>query len=113
MRVHWVAEERHKICPARIEAELLEQRSHLAAMMRLMIEEMRDRDPQWHVPVTSVGHRMVAHRAGKPFGADLFRPVLDHGVGRCTLAAENFKIRVKLLSEGFDRDRLSRGIIRD
>jgi hypothetical protein len=39
-------EKRHQISFARVEAELAQQRSDLSAMMRLMIEKMRHRDPR-------------------------------------------------------------------
>ena len=39
-------EKRHQISYARVEAELAQQRSDLSAVMRLMIEKMRHRDPR-------------------------------------------------------------------
>ena len=105
-------EEHHEVGDAGIVAELHEQRRRLAAVMGLVVEEVRDRHPE-RVLARAAGHAAVADRAGEPLGVKPVDPGLDVAVGLDALAAQVVEVGVEHLIVHADPDRVAVAVARE
>src|SRR5204862_7594526 len=89
---------RDQIRYPRIDPELREQRGELAAVMRLVVEEVSERRTERMRELLS-GVRRVGEVFEQPLGREGRRVLLDRGVGVGALAPQLVEVRVELLIE--------------
>lgn len=92
------AKHRKEIGHTRIATLLAEERRDLAAVMRLMVEDVGNGPPQWGLLLLTTTHVDEGRR--EVFGGELGGPSRECIVGQCSLAAEFIKVGIELLVEG-------------
>ena len=75
--------------------KLRKERGDLAAMMSLVVEEVRDEKPEVHLARLGPQHAREVQLAGELLVAQALRPALDVLIRRTALGAQRAEVRVE------------------